>query len=241
MSNVINASHLTLAYDNGSVEIIKDANFSIKKGEFVFITGPSGSGKSTLLKALYGQIEPNEGSLIVGGRDLATIGQGKRGSNVPKIDTWNELSWPPEWPLPTYEMSFLLPHLLADTKWQEKWTKKGMNVPKKLSVWIPRMYNPVWINPDGFRWIDTIKDESKMELTFNLSPTWSETNWYCDYILPVGLAGERHDQHSEATMPARWLSFRQPALRVALENMGWKYSVNLNKGLVKTYKWYLEN
>ena len=77
MSNVINASHLTLAYDNGSVEIIKDANFSIKKGEFVFITGPSGSGKSTLLKALYGQIEPNEGSLIVGGRDLATIGQGK--------------------------------------------------------------------------------------------------------------------------------------------------------------------
>jgi cell division transport system ATP-binding protein len=77
MSNVINASHLTLAYDNGSVEIIKDANFSIKKGEFIFITGPSGSGKSTLLKALYGQIKLNEGNLIVGGRDLATIGQGK--------------------------------------------------------------------------------------------------------------------------------------------------------------------
>jgi len=44
----------------------------------------------------------------------------------------------------------------------------------------------------------------------------------CDYILPVGLAGERHDQHSEATEPKRWLSFRQPALRVALEKMGWK-------------------
>ena len=77
MSNVINASHLTLAYGNGTQEIIKDANFSIKKGEFVFITGPSGSGKSTLLKALYGQIEPSEGSLIVGGLDLANISQGK--------------------------------------------------------------------------------------------------------------------------------------------------------------------
>jgi len=73
MSNVIQASQLTLAYDNGAKEIIKDANFSIKKGEFVFITGPSGSGKSTLLKALYGQLKPTAGSLVVGGNDLAYI------------------------------------------------------------------------------------------------------------------------------------------------------------------------
>ena len=155
---------------------------------------------------------------IAGKGGKSTVGQGK----VPKVDVWNELSWPPEWPLSTYEMSFLLPHLLADTEWQQKWIAKGLNVPQKLAVWIPRMYNPVWINPDGFRWIDTIKDEKKMELTFNLSPTWSETNWYVDYILPVGLAGERHDQHSEATMPGRWTSFRQPVLRVAMEKTGWK-------------------
>jgi len=73
MSNVIQASNLTLAYDDGEKEIIKDANFSIKKGEFVFITGPSGSGKSTLLKSLYGQLKPTSGSLIVGGNDLANI------------------------------------------------------------------------------------------------------------------------------------------------------------------------
>ncbi len=72
---VINASNLTLSY--GETEIIKDANFSVKKGEFVFITGPSGSGKSTLLKSLYGQIEPTDGSLIVGGLDMATISNRK--------------------------------------------------------------------------------------------------------------------------------------------------------------------
>jgi len=77
MSNVIQASQLTLAYDNGAKEIIKDANFTIKKGEFVFITGPSGSGKSTLLKALYGQLRPSSGSLVVGGNDLAHIGRRK--------------------------------------------------------------------------------------------------------------------------------------------------------------------
>lgn len=73
MPNVINASNLTLAYDNGKKEVIQNANFTIKKGEFVFITGPSGSGKSTLLKSLYGQIKPSRGSLVVGGVDLTSV------------------------------------------------------------------------------------------------------------------------------------------------------------------------
>jgi len=189
------------------------------------------SGRSGYLSlALRGAIGPEGGTFfhhwhvisVAGKGGSATVGQGKRSADVPKIDVYNELTWPPEWPLSTYELSFLLPHLLADKKWQKKWIDRGFSVPQKLAVWIPRMYNPVWINPDGFRWIDTIKDESKMELTFNLSPVWSETNWYVDYILPVGLAGERHDQHSEATMPARWTSFRQPVMRVALEKAGWK-------------------
>ncbi len=189
------------------------------------------SGRTGYLAlGLRGAIGPKGGTFfhhwhvisVAGKGGSATIGQGSRGKDVPKISSWNELSWPPEWPLSTYEMSFLLPHLLTDTEWQQKWIKKGLNVPTKLDVWIPRMYNPVWINPDGFRWLEVLKDESKMGLTFNLSPTWSETNWFVDYVLPVGLAGERHDQHSEATMPARWTSFRQPVMRVALEKAGWK-------------------
>lgn len=77
MSNVIHASNLSLTYGNAGKEVIKDANFSIKKGEFVFITGPSGSGKSTLLKALYGKLKPSEGTLVVGGQNLANIRPGK--------------------------------------------------------------------------------------------------------------------------------------------------------------------
>jgi cell division transport system ATP-binding protein len=75
--NVINASNLTLAYDNGKKEVIQNANFTIKKGEFIFITGPSGSGKSTLLKSLYGQLKPSGGSLVVGGVDLMNVKSGK--------------------------------------------------------------------------------------------------------------------------------------------------------------------
>jgi cell division transport system ATP-binding protein len=77
MANVITASKLTLAYDGGRKEIIKNASFNVRKGEFVFITGPSGSGKSTLLKALYGALRPKAGTLTVGGLDMGRIGRGK--------------------------------------------------------------------------------------------------------------------------------------------------------------------
>jgi len=76
-NNIILASNLTLAYDKGRKRIIENANFSIKKGEFVFITGPSGSGKSTILKSLYGAIRPSEGKLIVGGLDMTKASKRK--------------------------------------------------------------------------------------------------------------------------------------------------------------------
>ena len=72
MPNVIIANNLTLSYETDE-EVIKDASFTIKKGDFVFITGPSGSGKSTLLKSLYGNLQPAEGSLIIGGLDMIDI------------------------------------------------------------------------------------------------------------------------------------------------------------------------
>jgi anaerobic selenocysteine-containing dehydrogenase len=158
------------------------------------------------------------------GRYISVAGKGHAsttGGKPPKVEEWNELSYPPEWPLASYEPSFIFPHLLSDKEWQEKWRAQGLTVPSKLAVWVPRMYNPVWINPDGFRWIEVLKNEEILELTFNPSPTWSETNWFMDYILPVGLSGERHDQHSEPTNVEAWAGFRQPVLRVALEKSGW--------------------
>ena len=72
MSNIISAQNLTLSYERDE-EIIKNASFYVRKGDFVFITGPSGSGKSTLLKSLYGNIKPQSGTLLMGGLDMSSI------------------------------------------------------------------------------------------------------------------------------------------------------------------------
>ena len=68
---------VTKTYANGANALI-DANLSIKKGEFLFITGPSGSGKSTLLKLLYGEELATQGEVIVDECDLS----GLRGDNL---------------------------------------------------------------------------------------------------------------------------------------------------------------
>jgi anaerobic selenocysteine-containing dehydrogenase len=120
---------------------------------------------------------------------------------------WNELTWPKEYPLAHHEMSFLLPHFL----------KEGRG---KLAVYFTRVYNPVWTNPDGFTWIDVLKDETKVELHVALTPTWSESAWYADYVLPMGHGPERHDSLSYETHAGQWIGFRQPVVRVAMERMG---------------------
>ena len=71
---------VTKVYDP-DVVAMRDVTFHIDKGEFVFVVGASGSGKSTLIRLLLKELEPTEGKIIVGGRDLTRL---KR-SSVPLL------------------------------------------------------------------------------------------------------------------------------------------------------------
>ncbi|WP_457565130.1 cell division ATP-binding protein FtsE [Caminibacter sp.] len=71
---LIKARNLNLAYKNQF--IIKDSDFSVKEGDFIFLTGVSGSGKTTLIKSIYGEIKPR-GLLQIGPYDMAKISKSK--------------------------------------------------------------------------------------------------------------------------------------------------------------------
>jgi len=139
----------------------------------------------------------------------------------PPQQRWNELLYPPEWPLCTHEMSMLLPHFL----------KEGRG---RLEAYFTRVFNPVWTYPDGFSWIEVLRDEKLVGLHAALTPTWSETAWYADYVLPMGLSSERHDLMSQETHASKWIGFRQPVLRVFQEKLGktFDYTYQANPGEV---------
>jgi len=57
----------------GDCEALKDVSFNIKPKEFVSVVGRSGAGKTTLLKLLLKEEEPDEGEIIVDGREIKKL------------------------------------------------------------------------------------------------------------------------------------------------------------------------
>ncbi len=125
----------------------------------------------------------------------------------PHPGVWQELTWPMEYPLAQNELSFLLPHFLKDGR-------------GRLDTYFTRVYNPVWTNPDGLTWMEVLTDEKKVGCYVALTPTWNESAFLADFVLPMGHASERHDTHSYEQYDGQWVGFRQPVLRAARERMG---------------------
>jgi len=57
----------------GNLEILRDVNFTVRRGEMCFILGRSGAGKSTLLYILASLDKPTEGTVRFCGTDLAVM------------------------------------------------------------------------------------------------------------------------------------------------------------------------
>ena len=68
----------TISLKNASIYqhercILKNVNFEIEEGEFVYLIGKTGSGKSSLLKTLYADLPAKEGDIMIAGYDLRKI------------------------------------------------------------------------------------------------------------------------------------------------------------------------
>ena len=169
------------------------------------------------LNVLTGSIGNKGGTSMTGWNKFVP----KPFKGAPAPETWNELHYPIEYPLAHYEMSMLLPHMLEEGRGD-------------IDVYFTRVYNPMWVNPDGFMWLKALKDESKIKCYVALTPTWNETAWFADYVLPTGHGPERHDLMSQETHAGQWIAFRQPVRRVAMERAGIKvdFTYQANPGEV---------
>ena len=69
---MIDFFNVTKKYPSGPVALA-NLSFQIDRGEFVFLTGPSGAGKTTLLKLVYREEVPDEGQILVNGRNVGSL------------------------------------------------------------------------------------------------------------------------------------------------------------------------
>ncbi len=65
---VLRMEHINKSFGNNTV--LRDINLIINKGENLVILGKSGTGKSVLIKCIVGLIEPDDGKLIIFGRNI---------------------------------------------------------------------------------------------------------------------------------------------------------------------------
>ncbi|KAJ3019986.1 Multidrug resistance-associated protein 1 [Thoreauomyces humboldtii] len=78
----IRFTDVVLRYKEGGVDVLKNINLHIKSTEKIGIVGRTGSGKSTLLTALLRIVEIAQGSIVIDGVDLSTIGLNDLRSNI---------------------------------------------------------------------------------------------------------------------------------------------------------------
>jgi putative ABC transport system ATP-binding protein len=80
MTEALQATHVTKIYGDGenAVRAVDNVSFSVQAGEFVALVGPSGSGKTSMLAMLAGLLNPTEGIVEIGGKNMNELSEAKR-------------------------------------------------------------------------------------------------------------------------------------------------------------------
>ena len=96
---IIQVQHLSKSF--GDKKVLDDISFYIKKGEFITFLGPSGCGKTTLLRMIAGFLQPDQGTILMDGKDIAGLPPHKRELNTvfqryalfPHLDVYENIAF----------------------------------------------------------------------------------------------------------------------------------------------------
>ena len=99
IDKIIDIKHLSKSF--GDKKVLEDINLYIRRGEFITLLGPSGCGKTTLLRMIAGFLQPDEGSIVMDGKELAGIPPHERPLNTvfqryalfPHMDVYDNIAF----------------------------------------------------------------------------------------------------------------------------------------------------
>ena len=77
MASLIEVQNVSKSYYREKIEIpvLNNITINVEQGEFLALMGPSGSGKTTLLNLIAGIDKPSNGSIVVNGTDISSLGE----------------------------------------------------------------------------------------------------------------------------------------------------------------------
>lgn len=77
LRDYIQVKNVSKSYENADspLEVLKDINFNVRKGEFICIVGGSGCGKSTLLRVMSGLEPSHDGEVVIDGKIIEKPGK----------------------------------------------------------------------------------------------------------------------------------------------------------------------
>lgn len=77
-SEKVEVRHISFTYPGTEQKVLDDVSFEMKKGETIALVGENGAGKSTLVRILSGVLIPDEGEVLVDGKNLFSVCQKER-------------------------------------------------------------------------------------------------------------------------------------------------------------------
>ena len=130
MNSVILLNNVTI--NQNGIDVLKDVNLSINKGEFIYLIGKTGIGKSSLLKILYGDITVNDGNAKILDINLLKLKQ----KNIPYLRRQLGIVFQDFKLLPNKTIKENLEFVLKATEWESKHkiNDRIKNVLKKVNL-----------------------------------------------------------------------------------------------------------
>ncbi len=100
MTSKLELINVTKSY--GKTEVIRDMSLAVETGEFFVVLGPSGTGKSTLLKLIVGIEQPDDGKILIDGKDVTRLPPNKRNMAMvfqnyalyPNLNVYQNIAFP---------------------------------------------------------------------------------------------------------------------------------------------------
>lgn len=73
---LLEVKNLSLSF--GGLKVLKNVSFAVNRGEVFSIIGPNGAGKTSMLNCISGRYSPNEGQVILSGKDITKVPANRR-------------------------------------------------------------------------------------------------------------------------------------------------------------------